>query len=178
MAKHKKKRKSPWSIFFRPIKVILFVFLGVMVLGCLAGGIVFLKYQNEIMACKEKADTIISKTVKTDFSQPTDTRIYDSAGTLIGTINSGHYEYVPISGISKNLQNAYVAQEDRRFYKHHGIDYKGLMRAGVVYLKNKGKATQGGSTITQQVIKNTYLTQEKTIQRKLTEFFCSPAHGG
>ncbi len=174
MAKHKKKRKSHWSIFFRPIKVILFVFLGVMVLGCLAGGVVFLKFQNEIMTCKEKADVIMSKTVKTDFSQPTDTRIYDSAGTLIGTINSGHYEYVPISGISKNLQNAYVAQEDRRFYKHHGIDYKGLMRAGVVYLKNKGKATQGGSTITQQVIKNTYLTQEKTIQRKLTEFFAAP----
>ncbi len=91
MAKHKKKPKSLWSIFFRPIKVILFVFLGVMVLGCLAGGVVFLKFQNEIMTCKEKADVIISKTVKTDFSQPTDTRIYDSAGTLIGTINSGHF---------------------------------------------------------------------------------------
>ena len=174
MGKHKKKRKSPWSIFFRPIKVILFVFLGIMVLGCLAGGVVFLKYQSEIMACKEKADAIMDKTVKTDFSQPTDTRIYDSAGTLIGTINSGHYEYVPISEISKNLQNAYIAQEDRRFYKHHGIDYIGLMRAGVVYVKNKGAITQGGSTITQQVIKNTYLTQEQTFQRKLTEFFAAP----
>lgn len=174
MGKHKKKHKSPWSIFFRPIKVILFVFLGIMVLGCLAGGVVFLKYQSEIMACKEKADAIMDKTVKTDFSQPTDTRIYDSAGTLIGTINSGHYEYVPISEISKNLQNAYIAQEDRRFYKHHGIDYIGLLRAGVVYVKNKGAITQGGSTITQQVIKNTYLTQEQTFQRKLTEFFAAP----
>ncbi|WP_034831835.1 transglycosylase domain-containing protein [Lacrimispora indolis] len=174
MGKHKKKHKSPWSIFFRPIKVILFVFLGIMVLGCLAGGVVFLKYQSEIMACKEKADAIMDKTVKTDFSQPTDTRIYDSAGTLIGTINSGHYEYVPISEISKNLQNAYIAQEDRRFYKHHGIDYIGLLRAGVVYVKNKGAITQGGSTITQQVIKNTYLTQEQTFQRKLTEFFSAP----
>ncbi|GLC79147.1 transglycosylase domain-containing protein [Lacrimispora brassicae] len=174
MGKPKKKRKNPWSIFFRPIKAILFVFLGIMVLGCLAGGVVFLKYQNEIMACKEKADSIMNKTVKTDFSQPTDTRIYDSAGNLIGTINSGHYEYVPISGISRNLQNAYIAQEDRRFYKHHGIDYIGLLRAGVVFVKNKGTITQGGSTITQQVIKNTYLTQEKTFQRKLTEFFAAP----
>lgn len=174
MGKQKKKCKSAWSIFFRPIKVILFVFLGIMVLGCLAGGVVFLKYQKEIMACKEKADTIMSKTVKTDFSQPMDTRIYDSAGTLIGTINSGHYEYVPISGISKNLQNAYVAQEDRRFYKHHGIDYLGLLRAGLVFIKNGGAITQGGSTITQQVIKNTYLTQERTFQRKLTEFFSAP----
>ena len=108
------------------------MFLAVMVLGCLAGGAVFLKYQDEILACKEKADSIMSKTSKTDFSQPTDTRIYDSSGTLIGTINSGHYEYVPISEISENLQKAYVAQEDKRFYKHHGIDYLGLLRAGLV----------------------------------------------
>ena len=153
MAKHKKKRRSAWGIFFRPIKVILFVFLTVMVLGCLAGGVVFLKYQNEIMACKTKADSIIKNTEKTDFSQPMDTRIYDSSGTVIGTINSGHYEYVSIGDISKNLQNAYIAQEDRRFYKHHGIDYMGLLRAAVVYVKNKGTVLQGGSTITQQVIK-------------------------
>lgn len=174
MEKRKKKKKSMWSVFFKPIRIILFLFLAVMVLGCLAGGAVFLKYHNEILACKEKADSIMSKTSKTDFSQPTDTRIYDSSGNLIGTINSGHYEYVPISGISENLQKAYVAQEDRRFYKHHGIDYLGLLRAGMVYVKNKGTITQGGSTITQQVIKNTYLTQERTFQRKLTEFFAAP----
>lgn len=174
MGKRKKKHRSAWSIFFRPIKVILLVFLAVMVLGSLAGGVVFLKYHDEIIACKEKADSIVSNTVRTDFSQPTDTRVYDSAGTLIGTINSGHYEYVPITEISENLQNAYIAQEDRRFYKHHGIDYIGLIRAGVVYVKNKGTITQGGSTITQQVIKNTYLTQERTFQRKLTEFFTAP----
>ena len=174
MGKKSRKRKSAWYIFFRPIKVILFVFLLAMVIGCLAGGVVFLKYQDEIMTCKEKADTIISQTTKTDFSQPMDTRVYDSEGNLIGTINSGHYEYVPITEISENLQNAYIAQEDRRFYKHHGIDYKGLLRAGLVFIKNKGVATQGGSTITQQVIKNTYLTQERTIQRKITEFFAAP----
>ena len=174
MGKKSRKRKSAWYIFFRPIKVILFVFLLAMVIGCLAGGVVFLKYQDEIMTCKEKADTIISQTSKTDFSQPMDTRVYDSEGNLIGTINSGHYEYVPIKDISENLQNAYIAQEDRRFYKHHGIDYKGLLRAGLVFIKNKGVATQGGSTITQQVIKNTYLTQERTIQRKITEFFAAP----
>lgn len=174
MGKKSRKRKSAWNIFFRPIKVILFVFLLAMVIGCLAGGVVFLKYQDEIMTCKEKADTIISQTSKTDFSQPMDTRVYDSEGNLIGTINSGHYEYVSIKDISENLQNAYIAQEDRRFYKHHGIDYKGLLRAGLVFIKNKGVATQGGSTITQQVIKNTYLTQERTIQRKITEFFAAP----
>lgn len=174
MAKRKKKRRSAWAVFFRPIKVILVAFLTVMVLGCLVGGAVFFKYQDEIMACKEKADSIIANTQRTDFTQPTDTRVYDSEGNLIGTINSGHYEYVAIEDISKNLQDAYIAQEDRRFYKHHGIDYKGLLRAGLVYVKNRGKILQGGSTITQQVIKNTYLTQEKTFERKITEFFTAP----
>lgn len=174
MGKRKKKKRSAWSIFFRPIKIILFVFLAIMVLGGLTGGVLLLKYQDEITACKEKADTIIAKTKAEDFTQPTDTRIYDSSGTLIGTINSGHYEYVPVSDISKNLQNAYIAQEDRRFYKHNGIDYIGLARAGVALIKNKGAITQGGSTITQQVIKNTYLTQERTFERKLIEFFAAP----
>lgn len=174
MKKTRKKKKSKWSIFLKPIKIILYTFLAVMVLGCLAGGAVFLKYQKEILACKEKAESIMSKTSKSDFSQPTDTRIYDSSGTLIGTINSGHYEYVPITEINESLQNAYIAQEDGRFYKHHGIDYIGLLRAGFVYVKNKGAITQGGSTITQQVIKNTYLSQERTFQRKLTEFFAAP----
>ena len=174
MKKTRKKKKSKWSIFLKPIKIILYTFLAVMVLGCLTGGAVFLKYQKEILACKEKAESIMSKTSKSDFSQPTDTRIYDSSGTLIGTINSGHYEYVPIAEINESLQNAYIAQEDRRFYKHHGIDYIGLLRAGFVYVKNKGAITQGGSTITQQVIKNTYLSQERTFQRKLTEFFAAP----
>ncbi|MFT4104270.1 MAG: transglycosylase domain-containing protein [Lacrimispora sp.] len=174
MGNKKKKQKSTWSVFFRPIKVIIFAFLGAMVLGCLIGGGIYLKYQEEITACREKADSIIRNTTKTDFSQPVDTRIYDSGGNLIGTINSGHYEYVPIGEISKNLQNAYVSQEDKRFYKHHGIDYISLARAGFKLVKNKGEITQGGSTITQQVIKNTYLTQEKTFRRKLTEFFAAP----
>lgn len=174
MRKRRKKHRSAWSIFFRPLKVILFVFLIMMALVCLAGGVVFLKYQDEIMACKEKAVTVMENTTREDFAQPTDTKIYGAEGNLIGTINTGHYEYVPVNKISKNLQNAYVAQEDRRFYKHHGIDYLGLLRAGIVAVKNKGKATQGGSTITQQVIKNTYLTQERTMERKLTEFFAVP----
>ena len=107
-AKSKEKRinKSPWAVFFRPFKIILFAFLLVMVLGCLVTGYAYLKYKDEIMACKEKADSIIENTARTDFSQPGDTRIYDATGTVIGTINSGHYEYVSIDKISKNLHNA------------------------------------------------------------------------
>ena len=174
MKKKRRKRKSAWAVFFKPIKVIFSIFLILMILGLGAGGIVYLKFGDEISACKERADQIVAQSKREDFSQPSDTRIYDSAGQVIGIINTGHYEYVPITEISENLQNAYIAQEDKRFYKHHGVDFIGLARAGVALIKNKGEITQGGSTITQQVIKNTYLTQEKSFIRKITEIFAAP----
>lgn len=174
MKKKRRKRKSAWAIFFKPIKVIFSILLILMVLGIGAGGLAYLKFGDEIQACKVHADEIVAQTKREDFSQPSDTRIYDSGGQVIGVINSGHYEYVPISEISKNLQNAYIAQEDRRFYQHHGVDIIGLTRAGVALIKNRGHITQGGSTITQQVIKNTYLTQERSFTRKITEIFAAP----
>ena len=174
MKKKRRKRKSAWAVFFKPIKVIFSIFLILMILGLGAGGIVYLKFGDEISACKERADQIVAQSKREDFSQPSDTRIYDSSGQVIGIINTGHYEYVPITEISENLQNAYIAQEDKRFYQHHGVDIIGLARAGVALVKNKGEITQGGSTITQQVIKNTYLTQEKSFTRKITEIFAAP----
>ena len=103
-----------------------------------------------------------------------DTEIYDKNGQLIGLINAGHYEYVPINRISLNIQNAYIAQEDRRFKSHTGVDWIATSRAALALVKNRGVITQGGSTITQQVIKNTYLTQEKSFTRKIVEILLAP----
>ena len=103
-----------------------------------------------------------------------DTEIYDKNDQLIGLINAGHYEYVPISQISMNLQNAYIAQEDRRFKSHTGVDWIATFRAGLALIKNRGEITQGGSTITQQVVKNTYLTQEQSFTRKIVEILLAP----
>ena len=58
-----------------------------------------------------------------DFSMLSDTEIFDKDGNRIGIINAGHYEYADISDISLNLQNAYIAQEDRRFKSHSGVDW-------------------------------------------------------
>lgn len=169
-----KKKRSAWAIFFRPIKFVFCLLLLFMVLGGLGAGVVLLRYEGDIKECRQKAMDIVEMSKREDFTQPSDTRIYGADGRLIGLINSGHYEYVEIEGISQNLQDAYVAQEDRRFYEHHGVDYMGLMRAGLALVKNRGEITQGGSTITQQVIKNTYLTQEKSFLRKVTELFAAP----
>ena len=79
-----------------------------------------------------------------------------------------------INHISMNLQNGYIAQEDRRFKNHNGVDWIATFRAGLALIKHGGEVTQGGSTITQQVIKNTYLTQERTFTRKIVEILLAP----
>lgn len=104
-----------------------------------------------------------------DLTKRSDTVVLDYEGKTLGTINAGHFVYVTIDQISPNLQRAYIAQEDRKFLSHNGVDYKATLRAFVQLVKNKGKITQGGSTITQQVVKNTYLTAERTYTRKIVE---------
>jgi penicillin-binding protein 1A len=75
---------------------------------------------------------------------------------------------VPSSAISPWVKHAIVAVEDKRFYEHRGIDVRGMARAIWADITHKG-VVQGGSTITQQLVKNTYLTSQKTIARKLIE---------
>ena len=75
---------------------------------------------------------------------------------------------VPLRELPDYLPKAFVAIEDRRFYSHHGIDPWGILRAGVRDVLHRG-AAQGGSTLTQQLAKNLFLTQERTVSRKLQE---------
>lgn len=104
-----------------------------------------------------------------DLTRLSDTVIYDTNGEILGIVNAGHYVYVKIDQISENLQHAYIAQEDRKFMKHHGVDYMGTLRALIQLIRHRGRITQGGSTITQQLVKNTYLSSEKVYTRKIVE---------
>ena len=142
---------------------------------CLAAGlVVFIKVKPHLDRSREVAYDILAQMDRDDFSMLSDTEVYDRNGQRIGLINAGHYEYVDISRISLNLQNAYIAQEDRRFKTHNGVDWIATTRAGLALIKHRGAITQGGSTITQQVIKNTYLTQEQTFTRKMVEILLAP----
>src|SRR5258708_38520844 len=75
---------------------------------------------------------------------------------------------VSLKELPPYLPNAFIAIEDRRFYSHYGIDPVGIARAAVANLLHRG-VSQGGSTLTQQLAKNLFLTQERTMQRKLQE---------
>jgi 1A family penicillin-binding protein len=95
-------------------------------------------------------------------------KVFDIKGRFVGRILPEKRYWVPIERIPVFLQNALVAIEDARFYEHSGIDLKGIARALVKDVM-KGRMAEGGSTITQQLIKNKYLSQEKTLQRKVKE---------
>ncbi len=90
--------------------------------------------------------------------------VYDENGCEITSTDGFTVENEP----PKNLRNAFVAIEDKRFYSHRGVDYKSMARAVINNLKS-GKIKEGASTITQQLIKNVYLSGEKTLNRKLKE---------
>ena len=102
------------------------------------------------------------------------TKIYDRTGkVLLYTIHGEEKrEIVPLEKISPYLQKAVIAAEDSNFYQHHGVDFKGILRSVLVDLKLK-KPVQGGSTITQQLIRSSFLTREKTAERKIREIVLS-----
>ena len=98
-------------------------------------------------------------------------QIYDSAGNEIANIHAAENRMpVKIEQIPTALQRAFIAIEDNRFYEHNGIDPRGLARAIYSNLM-KQEIAEGGSTITQQLAKNAYLTQERTMKRKIQEVF-------
>ena len=93
--------------------------------------------------------------------------IYDDQKKLIFQ-GSSNNEWISLKEISPNLINAIISTEDKNFYKHHGFDYLRILKALITNIKNK-KISQGASTISQQYIKNMYLSFDKTWQRKLEE---------
>ena len=158
--------------FFAKSFLVLFVLL--FVGGCFAAGYVFSQVWPYVEEYKEVAYEKFDEIGPNTFTYLADTVIYDKDGNVISEINIGNYEYVEIENVSKYVHEGYIAVEDKRFKVHNGIDYKGLARAVTVMVKNGGEATQGGSTITQQILKNGLLTQERTLKRKLIEFFLAP----
>ena len=165
---------SLFGIFGWLLTGILQLLTGLLVIGGLAGLLIFVKVKPDLDYCREVAYDKLAQMERQDFQMLSDTEVYDKNDQLIGLINAGHYEYTPISQISMSIQNAYIAQEDRRFKSHTGVDWIATVRAGLALIKNRGEITQGGSTITQQVIKNTYLTQEKSFTRKMVEILLAP----
>lgn len=103
------------------------------------------------------------------------TYIYDKSNHKAGSLYAQKGTYVPLRRISPNVQKAVISTEDRNFYHEHGFSVKGIARAFFLLAKNKllhrDYISGGGSTLTQQLVKNAFLTQQQTMTRKLKEIF-------
>lgn len=106
-----------------------------------------------------------------DYDPPTISRIYSSDGKLMAELAAERRIFTKIDKIPPLLKNAFIAAEDKNFYNHQGIDIMSIFRAAVQNIANSGsnKNPVGGSTITQQVVKNFLLSNERTITRKVKE---------
>src|SRR5271169_4354286 len=110
-----------------------------------------------------------------DYEPPVMTRVHAADGSLLAEYANQRRLYLPIQAIPKLVTNAFVAAEDKNFYEHNGIDFQGIMRAGLLFVQNygSGRRPQGASTITQQVAKNFLLSPEATFSRKIREALLS-----
>ena len=96
----------------------------------------------------------------------------DKQGRIIASYGDIYGQTIQYKDLPKNLINAVIVTEDKRFFSHLGVDLKGIARAAYVNIK-AGKIVQGGSTITQQLAKNLFLTPERSFTRKLHELISS-----
>ena len=106
-----------------------------------------------------------------NYDPPMITRLYAGDGKLLAEYATEKRVFVPLTAIPKRVQVAFLSAEDKNFYEHEGIDISGIARAIRDNIINygQGKSLVGGSTITQQVVKNFLLTNEKSIERKIKE---------
>ncbi|WP_442598680.1 transglycosylase domain-containing protein [Neobacillus sp. D3-1R] len=101
---------------------------------------------------------------------PLSTKFYDKDGNFLYEYGKEKRTKISYEQVPKNLENAFIATEDSHFYEHHGIDMKRTAKA--IFVNVTGDfGSQGGSTITQQVIKNSFLTPKKTLKRKVQEWY-------
>lgn len=113
-----------------------------------------------------------SHEILAEYKPPITSRVHAGDGALIAEFAEEHRVFVPYESIPLHVVHAFVAAEDKTFFTHGGLDYKGILRGAINSAKNKitgSGGLQGGSTITQQVAKNMLLTRDQTIVRKVKE---------
>ncbi len=165
VSKEKKKKR-------RGLRVLGVLFL-LFSLAVLSIGLFFyVKYGRAILSYRSKAKQIMRESSREDFRRSQTSIIYATDGTVIKTLQSGkEMYYLSYEDIPKDVVAAMIVTEDKKFFSHEGVDYIANLRAAYSLIKHKGTIYQGGSTITQQLARNIYLTNEKTYARKITEIF-------
>lgn len=163
-------RKNMNSFVFHLTQIcVLCIVLGAIGLFFVAG------YPQKVFSLYLEAQTVARESSASDFQTGQVGEVYDSDGNRIALLqNDKNIIYMTSDQIPELVKQAFVSIEDKRFYKHHGSDPFAIVRA-VTSLLGKGRITQGGSTITQQLVRNIYLTHTIRWERKVEEIFIAHA---
>ena len=167
--KKKKKSKSPFKdgLFYGTQIVFLLTIVGCIILFFVSD------YWKTTVQLYKDAKTMVENSDREDFSAYQTSIVYDDQGEIIKLVKKDRFQiYLSIDNIPETAKEAIVSIEDKRFYEHNGIDLKAIVRAAVALVK-KDEITQGGSTITQQLSRNIFLTHTVSWERKVEEIFIS-----
>ena len=144
----------------KKLLVILLKLIAVLfVVGALGVFAIIVKYRLELPNIQSMVE---------DYKPQMATTIYDKNNNVVDVLEAESRDAVKLEDVSPYVKEAFLAIEDKKFYSHHGLHFKGIIRAILTNFL-KGKATQGGSSITQQLAKNAFLTPERTFSRKVKE---------
>lgn len=144
----------------KKLLVILLKLIAVLfVVGALGVFAIIIKYRLELPNIQSMVE---------NYKPQMATTIYDKNNNVVDVLEAESRDAVKLEDVSPYVKEAFMAIEDKKFYSHHGLHFKGIIRAVLTNFL-KGKATQGGSSITQQLAKNAFLTPERTFSRKVKE---------
>ncbi len=166
--KQKKKKKKKYRLFwfFAKLQFLLMILVVAGVGYYYYGG-----YATQVQKMKSEAVNYVRGSTPATFCAAQTSVVYDKNRNTISTLKGEKdVYYLDYDQIPPDVCAAIVSIEDKKFYQHSGIDLKAILRAAKAMIEN-GKVTQGASTITQQLARNIFLTQEKTWQRKVEEMF-------
>ena len=142
------------------IKISLIIFTILLLVGLVALGLYISSIYINARAIKLDENTLSSPYISV--------QVLDSENKPIKEDNEINKSFASINSLSDNTKNAFISIEDKSFYQHHGVNYKRIAKAMINNIKAR-KLKEGASTITQQLVKNTQLTSEKTFERKIKE---------
>jgi len=161
----RRRKKHPVLKFFG----LLFV-LCVLTAGAVAAAFYF-RYGDTVRAMYKEAESFVAASTEDTFKLSQTSTVYAADGTIISRLKgSKDTTYVEYESLPLDVCSAIVSIEDKRFYRHDGVDYIALTRALKALLET-GELSQGGSTITMQLARNTFLNQDKNWRRKVEEIF-------
>ena len=148
------------SVVFKFIKQFLLFIAAAFTLGVITVVAVYLYIAPELPSLEQ------IKTIRVQ----TPLRVYTTGGELLAVFGDKRRIPIDIDEVPQQIINAFIAAEDDRFYEHLGVDYEGLIRAAINLIET-GQRTQGGSTITMQLARNFFLTNQRTYERKIKEIY-------